>query len=248
MKVIEGKSLSFRYSQKEAYLLEGVSFTVHEGEILTILGDNATGKSTLLSMISTLLRGGEGEVLYYGKPLADWDLKELRGKIGYVPQEVSLYPSRSLLENFLFFAGLYGMKGKERKGRVMDVIQSLDLEEEKDKPVRKLSGGMKRRGNLGAGLLHEPEILILDEPTVGIDFSSRGKILQTLKELQKTGMTVVQATHSLEEVRYLGGEVSILENRRLKSLGNIDKDQVAWFNEYETMGGLVSAWLKKEEE
>lgn len=194
--------------------LRGVSFEVAEGEIFGLLGPNGAGKTTLLSIVSCLLEADAGEARIHGKivNLAD---KEMRRHIGIVPQELALYDELSARENLNFFGRLYGLKESELKRRVQEVLAAVGLEDSADKRVAVYSGGMKRRLNLGAALVHQPSLLLMDEPTTGVDPQSRNHIFEEIRRLNRSGTTVVYTSHYMEEVQALCPRVGILDHGKL---------------------------------
>jgi ABC-2 type transport system ATP-binding protein len=194
--------------------LDGVSFQVVEGEIFGLLGPNGAGKTTLLSILSCLLEASAGEAWLQGKRLTPRD-KEIRRQIGIVPQELAVYGELTARENLLFFGELYGLKGIELQTRVAQVLATVGLEDRPDLRVDSFSGGMKRRLNLGAALVHQPRLLLLDEPTVGIDPQTRNHIFEEIRRLNSTGVTIIYTTHYMEEVQVLCTRVGIIDHGRL---------------------------------
>src|SRR6266851_3187090 len=194
--------------------LNGVSFQVAEGEIFGLLGPNGAGKTTLLSIVSCLLEASAGETRIHGRPVSMAD-KELRRHIGIVPQELALYDELSARENIIFFGRLYGLRGKELDQRVQGVLAAVGLEDPAERRVATFSGGMKRRLNLGAALVHQPQLLLMDEPTTGVDPQSRNHIFEEIRRLNRAGTTVVYTSHYMEEVQALCPRVGILDHGRL---------------------------------
>jgi ABC-2 type transport system ATP-binding protein len=194
--------------------LDRVSFSVSEGEIFGLLGPNGAGKTTLLSIVAGLLEAGGGEVRIQGRsalPLG----KELRKQIGIVPQELALYNDLSAAENLGFFGRLYGIQGAALKQQVEEVLTAIGLTDRADQKVNTFSGGMKRRLNLGAALVHQPRLLFLDEPTTGVDPQSRNHIFEEIRRLNRAGTTVVYTSHYMEEVQILCPRVGILDHGRI---------------------------------
>jgi len=204
--------LHHRYGSTVA--LDRVSFQVAEGEMFGLLGPNGAGKTTLLSIVSCLLEATAGEARILGRRVHLGD-KELRRHIGIVPQELALYDELSARENLLFFGRLYGLTGTSLQHRVVNVLRAVGLEDRADQRVGTFSGGMKRRLNLGAALVHEPRILLLDEPTTGVDPQSRNRIFEEIRRLNRGGITVVYTSHYMEEVQALCTRVGILDHGRL---------------------------------
>lgn len=199
--------------------VDDISFNVKAGEIFGLLGPNGAGKSTTVSMISTVLSPTKGQIVINGNSLME---KPMVSKkiMGVVPQDLALYQSLSAKDNLEFFGSLYGLSGKALKDRVDEVLDIIQLKDKKDQDVCEFSGGMKRRVNIGIALMNNPKLLILDEPTVGIDPQSRNHILETVKFLNKErGMTVIYTSHYMEEVEYLCERVGIIDHGKLIALG-----------------------------
>ena len=199
-------------------VISGVSFEVKKGESFGLLGPNGAGKSTLISMICGLTPSGGGEIRVGGK-LIDKQLRDIKQLIGMVPQDIALYPTMSALDNLMFWGKMYGLSGKKAKIRAMEVLDIVGLTERAKDRIETFSGGMKRRINIGAALMHEPELLIMDEPTVGIDPQSRNHILETVKGLNEQGMTVIYTSHYMEEVEYLCKRIAIIDEGKLIASG-----------------------------
>lgn len=198
--------------------VDGISFQVDKGEVFGLLGPNGAGKSTAISMISTLIVPTEGEIVFDGSNIIA-DPKAIRQRLGVVPQDIALYPTLSGYENLAFWGSMYGLKGAELKKRINEVSEIIGLNGRLKDRVDKYSGGMKRRINIGAALLHRPELLIMDEPTVGIDPQSRNHILDTVLELNRQGMTIIYTSHYMEEVEYLCSRICIMDQGRLIASG-----------------------------
>jgi ABC-2 type transport system ATP-binding protein len=206
--------IQLRKSYGATIALDGVSFQVFEGEIFGLVGPNGAGKTTLLSIVSCLLEPSSGEARLRGRKVNLND-KELRREIGIVPQELALYDQLSARENLLFFGRLYGLTGAALARRVQEVLSTVGLEDRADRKVATFSGGMKRRLNLGAALVHEPRLLLLDEPTTGVDPQSRNHIFEEIRRLNRAGATVVYTSHYMEEVQSLCPRVGILDHGKL---------------------------------
>ncbi len=198
--------------------VEDISFEVKQGEIFGLLGPNGAGKSTTISMISTLLPPTKGNILFEGRNIFS-ELKIIREKLGIVPQDIALYPTLTGYENLKFWGNMYGLKGMRLKERIREVAEIIGLNDRLKDRVNKYSGGMKRRLNIGAALLHTPELLIMDEPTVGIDPQSRNHILDTVLELNRQGMTVIYTSHYMEEVEYLCSRICIMDQGKIIASG-----------------------------
>jgi ABC-2 type transport system ATP-binding protein len=204
------------FDQKE--VVRGVSFSVEKGESFGLLGPNGAGKSTTISMICGLLTYDAGEVTVDGISVKKKPL-DVKKKIGVVPQEIALYPTMSAKENLLFWGKMYGLSSKVAKKRVDEVLEYVGLRDRAKDKIETFSGGMKRRINIGASLMHEPELLIMDEPTVGIDPQSRNHILETVKRLNQNGMTVIYTSHYMEEVEFLCNRIGIVDQGKMIALG-----------------------------
>jgi ABC-2 type transport system ATP-binding protein len=199
-------------------VISGVSFEVRKGESFGLLGPNGAGKSTLISMICGLIPPGGGEIRVGGK-LIDKHLRNIKQLIGMVPQDIALYPTMSALDNLMFWGKMYGLSGKKAKARAKEVLGIVGLTERAKDRIETFSGGMKRRINIGAALMHEPQLLIMDEPTVGIDPQSRNHILETVKKLNEQGMTVIYTSHYMEEVEFLCKRIAIIDEGKLIASG-----------------------------
>lgn len=202
--------------------VDGISFEVQNGEVFGLLGPNGAGKSTTISMISTLFPPEKGEILFKGSSILK-DAKALQQKLGVVPQDIALYPTLTGYENLNFWGNMYGLKGKLLRQRIEEVAGVIGIQERLKDRVDKYSGGMKRRLNIGAALLHKPELLIMDEPTVGIDPQSRNHILDTVLELNKFGMTIIYTSHYMEEVEYLCSRICIMDQGKIIASGTKDE-------------------------
>jgi ABC-2 type transport system ATP-binding protein len=196
----------------------GVGFQIDPGETYGLLGPNGAGKTTTISMVSGLLERDQGEVFVSGRPLTTRST-EAKRHIGLVPQDIAIYPDLSARENLNFFGRLYGMSGPELKTRVNEVLDIVALSERADDRGEEFSGGMKRRLNIGIGLLHRPSLLILDEPTVGVDPQSRNAILESVETLGAEGMAVLYTTHYMEEAERLCDRVAIIDQGSIVAEG-----------------------------
>lgn len=215
--MIELVKVSKRYGNFTA--VNEVSFKIKKGEIFGLLGPNGAGKSTIVSMLSTIVMPTEGEIRINDVPI-EKSITEVKNMMGIVPQELALYETMSPKDNLRFFGSLYGIKGRKLRNRVREVLDIIELKGKENQNVNEFSGGMKRRVNLGIALMHKPKILILDEPTVGIDPQSRNHILETIKTLNKEeGTTVIYTSHYMEEVEALCSRVGIIDFGKLIELG-----------------------------
>jgi ABC-2 type transport system ATP-binding protein len=198
--------------------VKGISFDIKEGEIFSLLGPNGAGKTTTISMLSTLYTPTSGDAMIDGHSVTK-DPMQVRNVIGIVPQDLALYEDLSARENLIFWGQMYGLSGASLKARVEEVLGQIGLVEKAKDRVKTYSGGMKRRVNIGVGLLHKPKLLFMDEPTVGIDPQSRRAILDTVKDLNKQGMTVLYTTHYMEEAEELSNRVGIIDHGELIAVG-----------------------------
>ncbi|HQA47165.1 MAG TPA: ABC transporter ATP-binding protein [Bacillota bacterium] len=214
--LIEAKGIKKYYKKVRA--VDGIDLEVRQGEILGILGPNGAGKSTAISVISSLIRPDGGDVFFKGESILK-NPAAIRRVMGIVPQEVALYPDLSAAENLKFFGKLYGLRGEKLKTRMQEVLDLLELNGRAKDAVKNYSGGMKRRVNIGAALLHHPEVLIMDEPTVGIDPQSRSHILDTVKALNKKGMTIIYTSHYMEEVEHLCDRIYVMDHGKVIATG-----------------------------
>lgn len=215
---------SLRKEFGELTAVADISFEVLEGEIFGFLGPNGAGKTTSISMICGLLEPTAGEVLVCGKSVLSHP-REVKAMMGVVPQEVAIYEELSARENLVFWGGIFGLKGKELNKRVDKLLEQVGLDDRAKEPTKNFSGGMKRRLNLAMGLINEPRLILLDEPTVGIDPQARIKILEVVKAIVAEGRTVIYTTHYLEEAEELCDRVAIIDHGKILSLGTVPELQ-----------------------
>jgi len=213
--------------------VNGVSFAIEEGEVFSLLGPNGAGKTTTISVLSCLLAPTAGDATVGGHSVTQASL-DVRRLIGVVPQEIALYNDLSARENLVFWGRMYGMGGVALKQRVDEVLAQIGMTDKADHKVKTYSGGMKRRVNIGVGLLHRPRILYMDEPTVGIDPQSRRNILDSVKELNRQGMTVLYTTHYMEEAEELSHRVGIIDHGQLIAIGT-QKELTQMIGQHETL-------------
>jgi ABC-2 type transport system ATP-binding protein len=206
--IIEARGLLKRYGNLEA--VKGLSFAIRRGEIFGFLGPNGAGKTTTISMLSCLLEPTEGTAMVAGHDVVKAP-NEVKRRIGLVPQELALYPTLSARDNLDYFGRIYGLRGRALRQRVDEMLEMVTLTERAKAAVKTYSGGMKRRLNIAAGLLHCPEVLFLDEPTVGVDPQSRNAIFEHVEQLRGEGMTVLYTTHYMEEAERLCDRVAIID-------------------------------------
>jgi ABC-2 type transport system ATP-binding protein len=213
---IEVIELSKNFGDLQA--VKEVSFVVERGEVFSLLGPNGAGKSTMISMLSCLQAPSGGDAKIMGHSILD-DQKGVKASIGVVPQDIALYEDLSARENLVFWGRMYGLSGDLLKQRVNEVLQLISLTDRQKERVGKYSGGMKRRVNIGVALLHKPDVIIMDEPTVGIDPQSRRHILDGVKALNAEGITVLYTTHYMEEAQELSKHIAIMDQGKLIALG-----------------------------
>ncbi len=218
--MIEVKKLKKSFSDKE--VLKGLSFSIKSGEFYGLLGPNGAGKTTTISILSSLLPPDSGEI-----QINDLDLKtntnKIKSIIGVVPQEIALYNELSAMENLKFWGGLYNISGSELNNRAKELLQLVGLENRKDEKVKDYSGGMKRRINIAAALIHKPKILFMDEPTVGIDPQSRNLIYEIIEKQKKEGVTIIYTTHYMEEAERFCDRIAIIDEGKIIAEGTMEE-------------------------
>jgi ABC-2 type transport system ATP-binding protein len=213
--------------------VKGVSFSIEQGEIFSLLGPNGAGKTTTISMLSTLFPPTRGDATIAGHSITK-DALAVRHAIGVVPQDLALYEDLTARENLRFWGRMYGLGGNDLQQRVDGVLAQIGLSDRANDRVRTYSGGMKRRVNIGIGLLHRPRLLFMDEPTVGIDPQSRRAILDTVLGLNRQGMSVLYTTHYMEEAQELSHRVGIMDHGQMIALGTV-KELTRQVGERETL-------------
>jgi ABC-2 type transport system ATP-binding protein len=243
---IEIKDLHRYYEDVKA--VQGVSLQIEAGTVFSLLGPNGAGKSTTISVISGLLRPNEGDAAIFGKSIST-QAGKAKQHIGVVPQEIALYEDLTGRENLAFWGKMYGLRGAALDERIEAVLEIIELTDRQKDKVEKYSGGMKRRLNIGVALLHEPDIVIMDEPTVGIDPQSRRKILDSVKDLNRKGMTVLYTTHYMEEAQELSDRIAIMDygkviaegtnDELVKIVGGLDRIELGFANEVD---GKLDSW------
>lgn len=212
--IIKIESLSKKYKDADQFSLNNVSLAINEGEIFGLLGPNGAGKTTLISMLCGLVKPTSGHFTIDGLNYADHSSK-IKKIIGVVPQEYALYPTLTARENLHYFGSMYGLKGSDLKDKVIETLDLLGLLKFADKRVETFSGGMKRRVNLIAGILHKPKVLFLDEPTVGVDVHSKNAIIEYLKVLNQNGTTIIYTSHHLAEAEDFCTNIAILDQGQI---------------------------------
>lgn len=230
---VEIQNLTKQYKAHPVPAVNDISFSIRKGEIFSLLGPNGAGKTTLISILSCLLKPTRGDATVAGYSVTRQP-NEVKKKIGVVPQEVALYPALTAAENLMFWGQMYGMGGTELKQRATEILEILGLSDRAHDKVETYSGGMKRRINLGVGLLHRPELLFLDEPTVAIDPQSRRNILDLVLDLNRAGITILYTTHYMEEAQELSHRVGIMDNGELIAIGT-QEELTQQVGEYDTL-------------
>ncbi len=218
--MISVQNLSKSYEGKVA--VQDVSFTIKQGECYGLLGPNGAGKTTTISMLSTILKPDSGTVTIAGYDLAT-QANECKKSIGVVPQEIALYNELTAYDNLLFWGSLYNVPSGDLKKRADDILKLFGLYDRRNDRVKTYSGGMKRRINIAAALLHHPHILFMDEPTVGIDPQSRNLIFEVVEKLHKDGMSIIYTTHYMEEAERLCDRIAIIEGGKIIAQGTLDE-------------------------
>lgn len=220
LEVISVKNLEKSY--KAHKVIKGISFSVYVGEVLCFLGPNGAGKSTTINILTGALGYESGEITYRGRVVKNGD-RAFKQQLGIVPQDIALYEDLSAVQNLRFFASLYGLKGQELAARTAEALEIAGLTERAGDKVHTFSGGMKRRLNIACAIAHQPEVLIMDEPTVGIDPQSRKHILNSVKRMRDQGMTIIYTTHYMEEVEEIATRIIIMDQGRIITTGTKEK-------------------------
>ena len=216
MAIIEIKNITKRFNDK--LVLDNISYEINKGEIFGFIGPNGAGKSTLINIMTSLLVPDSGSVKICGYDIVK---ESLKANIGYVPQDIALLEELSAYDNLEFFGALYGLKGKLLKERIKEALEVTGLEDKRKQKVKKFSGGMKRRLNIATAIMHHPKVLIMDEPTVGVDPQSRNHIFTFTKKICKEwGTTVIYTSHYMEEVEELCERVFIIDLGKEIAYGN----------------------------
>ena len=213
---VKVEKLTKKYGDLTA--VDNLSFTVKKGEVFGFLGPNGAGKTTTLNVISTLSEFDRGEVSIAGLDLIKDEFR-IKALLGIVPQEIALYMNLTATENVSLFASLYGLRGGALKKAVNDALEFVGLGDERKKSAGKMSGGMKRRLNIACGIAHKPELIIMDEPTVGVDAKSRDTILGSIKTLQSEGATIIYTSHYMPEVQEIADRIAIINKGKLAAIG-----------------------------
>ena len=217
--IIEIENLTKKFKGTDQVAVNGVSFSINQNDIFGLLGPNGAGKTTIISILCSLFPPTSGKVIIDGMLLGN-DITPIKQIIGVVPQDIALYPSLSARENLHFYGSMYGLKGADLKSKIEDWLAKLGLTDAANRQVSTYSGGMKRRVNLIASILHQPKILFLDEPTVGVDVQSRNVIIEHLTELNKQGTTIIYTSHHMEEAENFCTQVAIIDYGKIITQGS----------------------------
>jgi ABC-2 type transport system ATP-binding protein len=202
--------------------LDGVSLQIERGECFGLLGPNGAGKSTLMSLVAGLRAPETGRLTFDGEPL-DAAHPAVRARLGLVPQHIALYPRLSAEQNLRIFGELYGLSGSVLRERITESLEAVQLADRRHHIVESFSGGMQRRLNIVASLLHRPQLLLCDEPTVGVDPQSRNAIFELLEKLNREGLTIIYSTHYMEEATRLCSRIGVIDHGRIHALGTLDE-------------------------
>ena len=214
--MIELKNISKNYGEIKA--LQNVSLKIEKGELFGLLGPNGAGKTTMINIINTYLPFDDGEIFINNLSLKENEEK-IKQKIGIIPQEIALYDELTAVENLKFWGEIYSITKTELKKRCEEILKMVGLFDRRNDALKKYSGGMKRRINIAAGLLHNPEIILMDEPTVGVDPQSRNFIFEMIEQLHSIGKTIIYTTHYMEEAERLCRRIAIIDNGKIIALG-----------------------------
>ncbi|MDE1192006.1 MAG: ABC transporter ATP-binding protein [Arachidicoccus sp.] len=219
---IKIENLSFRYPKQSSDCFSNLNLEIPQGARFGLFGPNGAGKTTLMNLMTGVLDFSEGNIFMFDKSVKAKD-KEVKKLFGFVPQDFSFYQELSPVENLEFFGAWAGLNKNDIKNRTENLLNILGLSEVKNKPVEKFSGGMKRKVNLAIGVIHQPKILFLDEPTVGVDVQSRHEIIHYLKQLNEQGTTLVYTSHQLNEAEKLCNKIALLDEGRIIANDDLDK-------------------------
>ncbi|MBW9157055.1 ABC transporter ATP-binding protein [Clostridium tagluense] len=220
MKIVKIEGLTKKF--KDVIAVDNVSLSIEEGEIYGLLGPNGAGKSTIINILCGLLTMDKGKIEILGKGIES-SSTYIKQNIGVVPQEIAIYEDLTAYENVKFFASLYGLKGSELKEKVEEALEFVGLLDKKKQYPKSFSGGMKRRLNIACSIAHRPKLIIMDEPTVGIDPQSRNHILQSVKKLNLLGCTIIYTTHYMEEVEAICRNIAIMDHGKVIAQGTVEE-------------------------
>ncbi len=219
-KIIEVRDVTKKYGRLKA--LDSLTLDIYKGEIFGLLGPNGAGKSTFISILTTIAKPTTGDIVAGGYSVTR-QAREVKKILGYVPQDIALYPMLSGMDNLKFWAGVYGLRGKVRKERILEALSIVRLTDRVKDRVETYSGGMKRRLNIAVSLLNHPEILVMDEPTVGVDVKSRRLIFEAVAQLKKEGRTIIFTSHYIDEMEVACDRLAILSSGKLEAIGTAEK-------------------------
>lgn len=219
-KIIEVQNLTKKYGRLIA--LDNLDFSIYKGEIFGLLGPNGAGKSTFISILTTILRPTSGDLTVCNFSVCK-EPDKIKKIIGYVPQDIALYPMLSGMDNLKFWAGVYGLKGHTKKSRIEETLSIVRLEDRAKDRVETYSGGMKRRLNIAVALLHHPEILVMDEPTAGVDVKSRKLIFDAVRQLKADNRTVIFTSHYMDEMETACDRMAVLNAGKLEAIGTAEE-------------------------
>jgi ABC-2 type transport system ATP-binding protein len=217
--IVEIENLTKIFKDSDNPAVNGVSFKIYKNDVFGLLGPNGAGKTTTISILCGLYPPTSGKITIDGMPLND-NISSIKQIIGVVPQDIALYPTLTARENLEFYGSMYGLSGKNLKDAINNWLEKLGLTKAANKKIETFSGGMKRRVNLIASILHQPKILFLDEPTVGVDVQSRTVIIDQLKELNKQGTTIIYTSHHLEEAENFCTDIAIIDYGKILIQGS----------------------------
>ena len=217
--LLDVKQLRYAYGKRQA--VDGIDLQVYRGECLGLLGPNGAGKTTAISCMAGLLADWQGEMHFAGQPFKPARVRSDRAKLGLVPQELAIYPHLNAQENLRYFAELCQVPARERAQAIEENLELAGLKERRRDLVRTFSGGMQRRLNLASGLVHRPDLVLLDEPTVGVDPQSRNHIFETLQQLKQRGHSLLYTTHYMEEAMRLCDRIAIMHEGKVVACGTL---------------------------
>ena len=226
--IIDAKDISYTYKGADKPSVNSISLQIKKGELYGLIGPNGAGKTTLISIIATLIKPAVGGSINICGINLNSKPADIRKQLGLIPQNIALFPELTGRENLFYFSTMYGLKKKQIKKEIEKKLEMFGLKDKADKRVSTYSGGMQRRINLLAGILHKPSLLLLDEPTVGIDAQSRNLIMENLILLKEQGISMIYTSHYMEEIEKLCSRISVIDNGRIIATGNpqtlVDED------------------------
>ena len=217
--ILKINNLTKRYKNHMA--VDHISFEIKKGEVVGLLGTNGAGKSTTINMLSTILKPDDGSIIFEGKDIKN-QIFYFKKNLGVVPQEIAIYEQISVVDNAKYFCKLYGIPNREIDQRCEKVLKAVDLYDVRNRRPAEFSGGMKRRLNIALALLHQPKLVIFDEPTVGVDIQSRNLILNYIKQLKQEGISVIYTSHYMEEVEEIADRIIVIKDGHIIANGDVD--------------------------